>query len=359
MLESRTGSRTRFRPGLSLAHRLATNWLLTDPNYVLGTDTAPLRNYQVQNFTDMRVWYLCGGRLRTVKQRPLNVLVAVLMVASAVLFFVFEAPWTWHHISPAVPLVFAYLWFLTFAFFVKAATVDPGIQPRNLHVPLNVSNLVHANGPEEYFNTVSLPYHMDKINGVSVKYCATCHIWRAPRTSHCAVCNSCVSCHDHHCIFLNNCVGYRNYRYFLWFLLTSVTLCVYLATFAFIHCFRFRYEKNSHVASFKESISDSPVSLLLGLIGCIGSVYPMMLLIFHIFLTANNLTTREYLNYVRPSLDSDDRYINVFDKNSVVQNLWLAWVATPQGVSYLRPKDAYVEGDFSKEGLPQLRSFDG
>ncbi|GEQ70096.1 hypothetical protein JCM33374_g3772 [Metschnikowia sp. JCM 33374] len=362
MVFSHGRSRPRLRPGISSVHWLITNWILTDPNYVVGTDASNLKNYQVQNHSDMRVWYLCGGRLRTIKQAPLNLFVSLIMVVCAVLYFVYEAPWTWRHLSPAVVIIFAYLWFLTAAFFIKAATLDPGIQPRNLHVPIDASELSTTNGPDEYFNTVSLPYFSDRINGVTVKYCPTCHIWRAPRMSHCGVCNSCVSNHDHHCIFLNNCVGYRNYRYFLWFLLTSVILCTYLAVFSFVHCFYFKSHdvrvNGAQVVTFQDSISHSPVSFFLALVGCLACVYPFMLLVFHIFLTANNLTTREYLNYVRPSMDSDDKYINVFDTHSIARNLWLTWVATPQGLSFLHPTDAYSEGDFSKQGLPPLSSFE-
>ncbi|OBA21633.1 Palmitoyltransferase ERF2 [Metschnikowia bicuspidata var. bicuspidata NRRL YB-4993] len=358
MLESRARLPFVFRPGVSIIHKLVANWLLTDPNYVIDSDPSKLKNYQVQKHQDMGAWYLCGGRLRTGKKLPLNVIVALVMITCAVLFFIYEAPWTWSHLSPAVPVMFAYLWFLTAMFFVKAATLDPGIQPRNLHVPFDASLLERQNGPDEYFNTVSLPYFSDRVNGVTVKYCATCHIWRAPRMSHCAVCNSCVLVHDHHCVFLNNCVGYRNYRYFLWFLLTCVITSVYLATFTFLHCFWYRYshvvEDGVLVNSFKASISQSPATFFLALAGCLASVYPLMLLGFHIFLTANNLTTREYLNYVRPLADTDDTYVNVYDRKSMMRNMWLTWVATPQCLSLLRPTEQYLDGDFTKERVPVL-----
>lgn len=361
MLESDPSSSPRFRPGISLVHKLASTWLLTDPNYLVGSNRPNMKNYQVQNHMDMRVWYLCGGRLRTLKKAPLHLAVALLMAVSAVLYFIYEADWTWHNLSPGVVIVFAYLWFLTAAFFIKAATLDPGTQPRNLHIPYNLTFLHQGNGPDEYFNTVTLPYITDRENGVSVKYCATCHIWRAPRTSHCGVCNACVLNHDHHCIFLNNCVGYRNYRYFLWFLTLAVLVSVYLAVFSFIHCMWFRQHtvlyKGEAVTSFHVSIRNSPVPFLLALIGCLGAVYPFMLLVFHFFLTAHNLTTREYLNYVRPLAGSDETYVNVFDRHSVFQNLWLRWVAAPLGISFLRPTEAYEEGDFSKEGLPALQAF--
>ena len=77
---------------------------------------------------------------------------------------------------------------------------------------------VMGSPPDEYFNTVTLPYwktnndnndntKISKLanayhsHGVQVKYCGTCHIWRPSRTSHCNTCQQCILNHDHHCIF--------------------------------------------------------------------------------------------------------------------------------------------------------------
>ncbi|KAL3896887.1 MAG: hypothetical protein SGCHY_003784 [Lobulomycetales sp.] len=37
----------------------------------------------------------------------------------------------------------------------------------------------------------------------------------------------CVAVQDHHCAFINACVGYKNYRFFLQFLVSTMTLCLY------------------------------------------------------------------------------------------------------------------------------------
>lgn len=334
-----------------MMHWLVTNWLITDPNCIITDDLSEPKNYETESQTNYI--FMFGGRMRSVKKPPRNIVVGAILLATAVLFWAVEARWLWHHISPALPIVFSYIWLLSFMFFIKAATCDPGVQPRNLHLPFAVSSFGSLHPPDEYYNTVALPFYQDTTNGVSVKYCPTCHIWRLPRMSHCSVCNVCVLNHDHHCSFLNNCVGSRNYRYFLWFLLTLVITSVILATVCFVHLFHYR-GRHSDIHSFSQSAARYPGTLVLAVVACAGSVYPCMLLTGHTFLTAFNLTTREYLNYVK---GSHGTYVNVFDTHSIPKNLWLSWVATPQGMQYLLPTAPYIHGDIRHESVPPLQSF--
>lgn len=38
-----------------------------------------------------------------------------------------RAPWLWHNISPAIPILFAYVFYICFSSFIHASVVDPGV----------------------------------------------------------------------------------------------------------------------------------------------------------------------------------------------------------------------------------------
>lgn len=72
-----------------------------------------------------RFWF--GGRFQNARDRPVNIATGFFVVLPAVLFFIFSAPWLWHNISPALPIVFAYIVFICFSSFVHASVSDPGV----------------------------------------------------------------------------------------------------------------------------------------------------------------------------------------------------------------------------------------
>ncbi|CAN3374003.1 hypothetical protein DIURU_001383 [Diutina rugosa] len=330
--ESLTSSSVAVSPAVPKPSWLVwfvTNWLVTDPELYERYNLAK-RSYQTNQ---TRYIYICGGRWRSAKQKPINVACGVLIVAPGVLFFIFEASWMWHHINAAIPFIFAYLWLATLSFFLRSSMSDPGAFPKNIHLPQTPYEK-KITIPDEYENIIKLPW-IDRTKGVTVKYCPTCKIWRPPRVSHCASCDICVINHDHHCVFLNNCVGKRNYRYFLWFLLSAVVTTLFMAIMSFVHIFWYLISDNdTHtIKSFGGSLSKYPVSFLLVIYGILASGYPLLLLVFHLFLTAQNLTTREYLNYVRGDHDPD--FINVYNTKNVLSNWYDHWIRSPRGVSVL------------------------
>ncbi|KAJ1938028.1 palmitoyltransferase swf1, partial [Linderina pennispora] len=59
------------------------------------------------------------------------------------------------------------------------------------------------------------------------KDCRTCRMAKPARSKHCSVCGCCVEMADHHCVWINNCVGLGNVRWFVLFLVSFSTVCVY------------------------------------------------------------------------------------------------------------------------------------
>lgn len=54
-----------------------------------------------------------------------------------------------------------------------------------------------------------------------LQYCLQCDAFKAPRSHHCSKCKKCVLKMDHHCPWINNCCGFRNQKYFFYFLLST------------------------------------------------------------------------------------------------------------------------------------------
>lgn len=90
--------------------------------------------------------FCAGGRLQNSRDKPINIATGILVVVPAALFFGFSygdplfrhaipsranpctrAPWLWHNISPAIPILFAYLFYICLSSFIHASSVDPGV----------------------------------------------------------------------------------------------------------------------------------------------------------------------------------------------------------------------------------------
>ena len=71
--------------------------------------------------------FCLGGRLQNSKHRPVNIATGLMVLIPAILFFVFSAPWLWDNISPAIPITFAYVFFICMSSFLHASVSDPGV----------------------------------------------------------------------------------------------------------------------------------------------------------------------------------------------------------------------------------------
>lgn len=296
------------------------------------------RNHEY--FRGNNVFFL-GGRLQNSRDRPINIATAFFVILPAILFFVFSAPWLWHNVSPAVPILFAYLFFICMSSFVHASVVDPGIFPRNLHQfpPNEESQDPLALGPPTNdWVMIKLATSATAAMDVPVKFCKTCNIWRPPRTYHCRICDNCVETLDHHCVWLNNCVGRRNYRYFFAFVSSGTLIGLYLIAATLGHCLAY---KKKHNTTFAHALNECRVPFALFVYGILATPYPGSLLFYHLFLVGKGESTREYLNSHK--FVKAERH-RPFTQGSFLKN-WIAVLARPRPPTYLHFKRKYEEGD--------------
>ena len=268
-----------------------------------------------------------------------------------------SAPWLWRHVSPAIPILYAYIFVVCMSSFIHASVTDPGVStcspsigsanlnsikilPRNLHpiTPPDASEDPLTLGPPTTGWTMVMSPHRLFAMDVPTKYCKTCNIWRPPRCHHCRICDNCIETQDHHCVWLNNCVGRRNYRYFFTFVSSATVLSLFLTFASLGHCLRYQSLED---VSFHQSINKWRVPFAMVLYGVVASIYPACLWVYHCYLTARGETTREYLNSLKFLVKDRHR---PFTHGNVFRN-WLVVLLRPRTPTYLRFKAEYEEGD--------------
>lgn len=82
------------------------------------------KNYE---FFQGNTVFCLGGRFENTKSRPINIATGTMVIVPCVLFFVFSAPWLWHNVSPAMPVTFAYVFYICVSSFFHASLTDPGV----------------------------------------------------------------------------------------------------------------------------------------------------------------------------------------------------------------------------------------
>lgn len=136
----------------------------------------------------------------------------------------------------------------------------------------------------------------------TMPYCTICNVPVFPRSKHCRACNKCVSVFDHHCMWLNNCIGSANYRAF--FVTVSavavmigivLSTCLYLLIDYFVND-NFPDRVNSIVIyrSFPEEFFLG-LFILMVFVNAPLFLLDMQLVLLHIFLCSQDLTTYEYI----------------------------------------------------------------
>lgn len=285
--------------------------------------------------------FCLGGRLQNTRHRPVNIATGLAVLLPGILFFIFSAPWLWQNISPAIPLIFAYVFFVCCSSFLHASGSDPGILPRNLHQnppPDENEDPLRLGPPSTDWTLIKSAESSTAAMEVPTKYCKTCNIWRPPRTHHCRLCDNCIETADHHCVWINNCVGRRNYRYFFTFLTTATIGSLYFMAASLAQILVYQSREN---ISFADAIRHFRVPFFLVIYGVLAFLYPAALMGYHIFLMARGETTREFLNSHK--FLKKDRY-RAFTQGNWVKN-WIVVLCRPKPPTYYRFKKEYVEGD--------------
>ncbi|KAI2634678.1 zf-DHHC-domain-containing protein [Hypomontagnella submonticulosa] len=285
--------------------------------------------------------FCIGGRLQNTRHRPINIATGFLVVLPAVLFFAFSAPYLWYHVSPAVPILFAYLFYICISSFLHASGSDPGILPRNLHQfpPVDEhEDPLRLGPPTNDWTLIKSAESTTAAMEVPTKYCKTCNLWRPPRAHHCRLCDNCIETQDHHCVWINNCVGRRNYRYFFTFLTSATLLSIYLIAASLAQVLVFSNQEN---VSFGDAVSHFRVPFAMVIYGILGFLYPAALMGYHLFLMGRGETTREFLNSHK--FLKKDRY-RAFTQGNIWKN-WVVVLCRPRPPTYYRFKYRFEEGD--------------
>lgn len=296
------------------------------------------RNYE---YFEGNTVFAAGGRLQNTRHRPISIATALAVVIPAILFLVYSAPFYWYRVSPAVPIVFAYLFYLSISSFLHASSSDPGILPRNLHrFPPAADNEdpLRLAPPMNDWTLIRSAESSTAAMEVPTKYCKTCSLWRPPRAHHCRLCDNCVETQDHHCVWLNNCVGRRNYRYFFTFVTATTLLGFFLAGASLAHVLLYASQEGIPVAA---SIDQFRTPFAMFIYGTIATIYPAALMGYHLFLMARGETTREFLNSHK--FLKKDRY-RAFTQGSAWKN-WVTILCRPRPPTYYRFKGRFEEGD--------------
>ncbi|KAI1309542.1 palmitoyltransferase ERF2 [Xylaria venustula] len=285
--------------------------------------------------------FCLGGRLQNTRQRPINYGTGFLIVLPAGLFFGGCAPYLWHNVSPAIPIIFAYIFIVAFSSFVRASVSDPGILPRNLHQfpPADENeDPLRLAPPTNDWTLIKSAESSIAAMEVPTKFCRSCNIWRPPRAHHCRLCDNCVETQDHHCVWVNNCVGRRNYRYFFTFVTWTTVMGLYLIGTSLAQIIIYSHREG---VSFGEAVNHFRIAFTLVIYAIFGALYPAALTGYHLFLMGRGETTREFLNSHK--LLKQDRY-RAFTQGSMWRN-WVVVLCRPRPPTYYRFKDRYEEGD--------------
>lgn len=247
-----------------------------------------MENTEEKNDEPSKSIVSCGGLCISGSDRGGFWTSIILTVVPAGLFFAFVGPTIWDKVHPALIIASAYSIIFTLITLCLAGFTDPGIIPRREK---------EKEEKEEHllFQEITLKGHT-----WSLKYCETCHIYRPPRCSHCSYCNNCVDHFDHHCPWIGNCVGRRNYKWFVYFVLSTNWNLFYVAGMSLLCLILIAMDIDDDKAEgsmdkFFQAVKKAPVALGL-LVFCGFTLLSVSgLACYHCFLSWTAQTTHEHI----------------------------------------------------------------
>ncbi|KAJ1606511.1 DHHC family palmitoyl transferase [Cryptosporidium canis] len=142
-------------------------------------------------------------------------------------------------------------------------------------------------------------------NGVRLRFCDYCRMYQPLRTKHCTACERCIRTHDHHCPWLGVCIGEYNRCKFWWLSLVQFPECIWILYCIFTCFFK------ADLSNGRPTIFDTCSMIFIAGNALFIAFLSLLLVIYHIFLAYNNLTTWENLawnkiSYLKPFPDTQN-----------------------------------------------------
>ena len=330
-----------------------------------------INNTVTQPVQRWRVWqgrnkFYCGGRIIMSHENKYFLVTIFLITSINAMFWSFDCRLTLWNLPGGfmVVVVSAILFILVMTFLFITSFSDPGIIPKSNEEERDLIEKLCIQEEARFGNHDFQPRlghppspRIININGVEVKlkYCYTCKLFRPPRTSHCSICNNCVYRFDHHCPWVGNCVGYRNYRFFFFFLASLSLLTLYIFGLSITNLVLL---SSCETCTFLSALQKSPVSVIEILV-CFITIWSVVgLAMFHTMLSCNELTTHEDLKgaFQQPATPQHQNNNNAVIKNpynrgSNLKNLM--YVLFSKRFRSLIDSKSYVDPKMPLENKPQ------